>query len=65
MPEQLKDMFDQAAVDFLSGKLAAVCASFDAKRFAASVAADLPALELKARAARIAGGFDSQPQPGA
>jgi 3-methyladenine DNA glycosylase AlkC len=56
-PASLKDMFDQAAVDFLAGKLAAVCPSFDAKSFSKTVAADLPALELKARAARIADGI--------
>jgi hypothetical protein len=57
MPDQLKDMFDRAAVDFLAGKLAAVCPSFDAAHFSKTVAADLPALELKARAARIADGI--------
>lgn len=57
MSASLKDMFDQAAVDFLAGKLAAVCPSFDAKNFSQVVAADLPALELKARAARIADGI--------
>ncbi len=60
MPEAqaaLKDMFDQAAVDFLAGKLAAVSASFDAGNFSKAVAADLPSLELKARAARIADGI--------
>jgi 3-methyladenine DNA glycosylase AlkC len=60
MPEaqaSLKDMFDRAAVDFLARRLAAVCPTFDAGNFTKAVAADLPSLELKARAARIADGI--------
>ena len=50
-------MFDKAAVDFLGGRLAAVCLSFNTKNFSKTVATDLPALELKARAPHIADGI--------
>jgi 3-methyladenine DNA glycosylase AlkC len=60
MPEaqaSFKDVFDETAVAFLAGNLAAVLPSFPAKKFVEDVAADLPTLELKARSARIADGI--------
>ncbi len=57
MADDLKSMFDRTAVAFLAGNLAAVLPSFPAKKFVEDVAADLPALELKARSARIADGI--------
>jgi len=59
MPESksLKDMFDRDAVRFVADRVAGVWAPFPTARFVREVWADLPALELKARAERIARGL--------
>lgn len=65
MPEQksLKDIFDRDAVRFIADLVAAAWPKFPAARFVREVWADLPALELKARAARIASGLRAHLPP--
>ncbi|CAN0477827.1 unnamed protein product, partial [Phaeothamnion confervicola] len=53
----LKDIYDRAAVRFLAARMARVRPAFPADRFVREVVADLPALELKGRALRIAQGL--------
>lgn len=54
MAEPLKEMFNQAAVAWLAGRLAAVAPDFPHAKFTRAILADLPALELIARVDRIA-----------
>jgi len=53
----LKDIYDRAAVRFLAARMSRVRPAFPADRFVREVVADLPALELKGRALRIAQGL--------
>lgn len=54
MAEPLKEIFNPAAVSWLSQRLTVAWPDFPATRFDKAVLADLPALELKARIERIA-----------
>lgn len=54
MAEPLKEMFNQAAVEWLAGRLAAASPDFPRAKFTRAILADLPALELIARVERIA-----------
>lgn len=53
----LKDIFDRAAVQFVGQRLQNVHPRFPLRDFIRETIADLPALELKARAVRIAQGI--------